>query len=111
MCGGFPAQAICPLWGAKPTRFCFQPTRVSSSSSTHFWEAFGFCPTSARNAPHACLISSWAKAWCITTHTCSSGRGMPCTQVLATKPCGCRANIGYKASPWPEVKIPKVDNI
>ena len=60
MCGGFPAQAICPLWGAKPTRFCSQLTRVSSSSSTHFWEAFGFCPTSARNAPHACLISSWA---------------------------------------------------
>ena len=76
----------------------------------HVWEAFGFYPTSARNAPHACLISSWAKAWCITSHTCSSGRGMPCTQVLATKPCRCRANIGYKASPWPEVKISKADN-
>ena len=41
---------------------------------------------------------------------CSSGRGVPCTQVLATKLCGCQANIGYKASPWPEMKIPKADN-
>ena len=23
----------------------------------HVWEAFGFYPTSARNAPHACLIN------------------------------------------------------
>ena len=43
-------------------------------------------------------------------YTCSSGRGVPCTQVLATKLCGCQANIGYKASPWPEMKIPKADN-
>ena len=66
-------------------------------------------PTSLRKAPHLCLISMSSRHKCTTTIT-SSGRGVPCTQVLATKPCRCQANIGYKASPWPEVKIPKVDN-
>ena len=26
LCGGFPAQAICPLWGVKLARFCSQVT-------------------------------------------------------------------------------------
>ena len=60
------AQAVCPFWEVKPARFCSQAAWVSSSGSTHFWEAFGFYPTSARESPHTCLISSWAKAWCIT---------------------------------------------
>ena len=61
---------------------------------------------------HSFVASPKSKA-CLYhySHVCGSGRGMPCTQVLATKPCRCQANIGYKASPWPEVKIPKVDNI
>ena len=66
-------------------------------------------PTSLREVPHLCLISMSSRHKCTTTTT-SSGRGVPCTQVLATKPCRCQANIGYKASPWPEVKIPKADN-
>ena len=61
------AQAVCPFWEVKPARFCSQAAWVSSSGSTHFWEAFGFYPTSARESPHTCLISSWAKAWCTTT--------------------------------------------
>ena len=56
-CGGFSPQAFCPLWGAKPARFCSQATWVSSSSLTHFWEAFGFYPTLVRDKPHSCLIS------------------------------------------------------
>ena len=94
MCGGFPAQAICPLWRAKPARFCSQATWVSSSGSTHFWEAFGFCPTSARNAPHACLISSWAKAW---------SSGTPCLCPRAYKACmgriSCRCGTESKGFP------------
>ena len=63
------AQAVCPFWEVKPARFCSQAAWVSSSGSTHFWEAFGFYPTSARESPHTCLISSWAKAWCTTTNS------------------------------------------
>ena len=48
--GDFPAHALCPLWGAKPARFCPCP-RV--------WEDFECSPTSIREAPHACLISPW----------------------------------------------------
>ena len=42
--------------------------------------------------------------------TFSSGRGVSCTQVLATKPCGCQALQATRFSPWLEVKIPKADN-
>ena len=65
--------------------------------------------TSERDTSHMCLISLSSRH-VYHYYTCSSGRGVPCTQVLATKPCGCQANIGYNASPWLEVKIPKADN-
>ena len=70
--------------------------------------AWHICPTSARDAPHSWLISPWSNHECTTT-THGSGRGMPCTQVLATKPCGCQALQATRSSPWPEVKIPKAD--
>ena len=57
-CGGFPAQAVCPLWGAKLARF-FSQGRV--------WEDSGCSPTSARDAPHSCLRSTWHKHECTTT--------------------------------------------
>ena len=58
-CGGFSRahSAHYPLWGAKPAQICPRP-RV--------WEDFECSPTSVREAPHACLISPWSKAWCTT---------------------------------------------
>ena len=44
LCGGFPAQAICLLWGAKLARFCSQAAWVSFSGSTHFWKPLDFVP-------------------------------------------------------------------
>ena len=52
-------KLVCPLWWAKPARFCSQAT----------WEDFECNPTSTREAPHSCLISTWHKHECtITTH-------------------------------------------
>ena len=111
-----PLQAYCPLWGAKPARFWFS---VPSMEVLDFHLrpraclvailAWHFCPTSARDAPHSWLISPWSNHECTTT-THGSGRGMPCTQVLATKSCGCQALQATRSSPWPKVKISKADN-
>ena len=72
--------------------------------------AWHLCPTSARDVPHSWLISPWSNHECTTTTHGSSGKGMPCTQVLATKRCGCQTLQATRSSPWPEVKIPKADN-
>ena len=57
-------KLVCPLWRVKPARFCSQAT----------WEDFECSPTSAREAPHSCLISVWHKHECIITtimvHSC-----------------------------------------
>ena len=87
LCGGFLAQAICPLWGAKPAWFCAQVTWVSSWGLTHFWEAFGFCPTSTR-AYKACV-------GCISCRCGTESNGFPemgrtrggNSRRLRTKPC------------------------
>ena len=57
-CARFPARAIYPLWGANPARFC---------SQGQVWEDSECSPTSARDAPHSCLISAWHKHECTTT--------------------------------------------
>ena len=41
-------KLVCPLWGAKPARFCPQVS----------WEDFECSPTLAREAPHSCLTSA-----------------------------------------------------
>ena len=48
-------KLVCPLWGAKPAWFC---------SQGRVWENSRCSPTSAREAPHSCLISAWHKHEC-----------------------------------------------
>jgi len=102
------AQAVCPLWGAKPAWFC---------SQYQVWEDSGCCLTSARDTTHSCLISAWRKHKCTTTSaykawvgpiSCWCGiapRVFPYL-ILRTKPCGLgspgRTNNlcgGWKISP------------
>ena len=47
-------KLVYPFWGAKPARFCSQA----------IWEDFECSSTSAREAPHSCLISAWHKHEC-----------------------------------------------
>ena len=67
--GGFcsnPCKLIVLFGEPSPQGFGFQATWEVRIFTLWAWH---LSPTSARNAPHACLISSWEKAWCTTT-TC-----------------------------------------
>ena len=54
-------KLVCPLWGAKPARFC---------SQYQVWEDSGCSPTSARDAPRSYFISPWSKHVMVVVHSC-----------------------------------------
>ena len=83
---GSAHQEYCPLWGGVGLA-CPRPDThtillpLCKARLYHYytvWEDSGCSPTSAREAPHSCLISAWRKHECITTTHAS----------LRTKPCG-----------------------
>ena len=113
MCGDFSTHANYPLWGAKPTLIIHfgEPSPHDFALSTKYgvWDFWGVLtlwhpsPTSAREAPHACLISPWSKAWCTTTP--QSG-----TPSRAYKACMRRFSCRYGTRVSQDQSTPKIPN-